>query len=135
MANPLFEHKLNTNRRHFLSKLSLGVGSLALGSLMVPDMFSGKEGESDALPLGFSHFAPKAKRVIYLFQNGAPSQLESFDYKPKLNELHGQELPESVRNGQRLTGMTSGQKSFPKSCPSNAAHFSLIPATPVRVIH
>ncbi|MEL6250610.1 MAG: DUF1501 domain-containing protein [Bacteroidota bacterium] len=113
MANPLFEHKLNTNRRHFLSKLSLGVGSLALGSLLVPDMFSGKEGESDALPLGFSHFAPKAKRVIYLFQNGAPSQLESFDYKPKLNDLHGQELPESVRNGQRLTGMTSGQKSFP----------------------
>ena len=91
----------------------MGVGSLALGSLLVPDILSGKEGETDALPLGFSHFAPKAKRVIYLFQNGAPSQLESFDYKPKLNELHGQELPESVRNGQRLTGMTSGQKSFP----------------------
>lgn len=112
MANPFLEHKFNTTRRHFLSKLSLGVGSLALGSLMVPDLLGGKE-ETGGLPLGVSHFAPKAKRVIYLFQNGAPSQLESFDYKPKLNELHGQELPESVRNGQRLTGMTSGQKSFP----------------------
>jgi hypothetical protein len=59
------------------------------------------------------HFAPKAKRVIYLFQNGAPSQLESFDYKPKLREMMGQDLPASVRGGQRLTGMTANQSSFP----------------------
>ena len=59
------------------------------------------------------HFAPKAKRIIYLFQNGAPSQLESFDYKPMLNQQMGQELPESIRMGQRLTGMTAGQSSFP----------------------
>ena len=59
------------------------------------------------------HFAPKAKRVIYLFQSGGPSHLELFDYKPKLRELHGTELPDSIRQGQRLTGMTSGQKSFP----------------------
>ena len=59
------------------------------------------------------HFAPKAKRVIYLFQNGAPSQLESFDYKPLLNERMGEELPDSIRQGQRLTGMTAGQSSFP----------------------
>jgi hypothetical protein len=65
-----------------------------------------------ALP-GLPHFAPKAKRVIYLFQSGAPSQFESFDYKPKLSELHETELPDSVRMGQRLTGMTSGQASFP----------------------
>ncbi|HCO82386.1 MAG TPA: sulfatase, partial [Arenibacter sp.] len=57
-------------------------------------------------PLGIPHFAPKAKRVIYLFQSGAPSQLESFDYKPTLTKRMGEDLPESIRNGQRLTGMT-----------------------------
>jgi hypothetical protein len=62
---------------------------------------------------GIPHFAPKAKRVIYLFQNGAPSQLESFDYKPLLNKMVGQELPPSIRGAQRLTGMTSGQDKFP----------------------
>jgi hypothetical protein len=62
---------------------------------------------------GIPHFAPKAKRVIYLFQNGAPSQLESFDYKPLLNKMVGQELPASIRGAQRLTGMTSGQDKFP----------------------
>jgi hypothetical protein len=59
------------------------------------------------------HIAPKAKRVIYLFQNGAPSQLETFDYKPMLRERMGEDLPESIRNGQRLTGMTAGQSKFP----------------------
>ncbi|MBX2815113.1 MAG: DUF1501 domain-containing protein [Saprospiraceae bacterium] len=78
----------------------------------MPDLFSGKA-SSDAAAVGLSHFAPKAKRIIYLFQNGAPSQLESFDWKPKLRDLHGQDLPASVRDGQRLTGMTSGQKEFP----------------------
>lgn len=69
--------------------------------------------EEAAMPLGAPHFAPKAKRIIYLFQSGAPSQLELFDYKPKLAEMWGQDLPESVRKGQRLTGMTAGQSSFP----------------------
>jgi hypothetical protein len=64
------------------------------------------------LPPGVTHFAPKAKRVIYLFQSGAPSQLELFDYKPMLMKMQGQELPASVRMGQRLTGMTASQKSF-----------------------
>ncbi|TVP51881.1 MAG: DUF1501 domain-containing protein [Mongoliibacter sp.] len=112
MGKEELEHGLNQNRRKFLSKLSLGIGSLALGSLLIPDLFNRKSAEEelfDALP----HFAPKAKRVIYLFQNGAPSQLESFDYKPLLNKQMGQELPESIRMGQRLTGMTSGQSSFP----------------------
>jgi uncharacterized protein (DUF1501 family) len=59
------------------------------------------------------HFAPKAKRVIYLFQSGGPPQHDLYDYKPHLNEVHGQEVPESVFNGQRLTGMTAGQSSFP----------------------
>src|SRR5258705_217148 len=65
--------------------------------------------ESHCLP----YCAPKDKRIIYLFQNGAPSQLESFDYKPLLAKMTGEELPASIRMGQRLTGMTSGQAKFP----------------------
>jgi hypothetical protein len=79
--------------------------------LLIPDLFSSKE--ETATNLGIPHFAPKAKRIIYLFQNGAPSQLESFDYKPTLIKMAGQDLPESIRNGQRLTGMTSNQAKFP----------------------
>lgn len=111
MEKELLEHGLNINRRKFLSQLSIGLGSVALGSLLVPDLFS--EDGAEGLLAGVPHFAPKAKRVIYLFQNGAPSQLDLFDYKPKLREMHGKDLPESVRNGQRLTGMTSNQKAFP----------------------
>lgn len=111
--NEFFESRLNVNRRHFLGKLSLGLGSAALGSLLVPGLFKVDGEETLTTVAGMPHFAPKAKRVIYLFQNGAPSQLESFDYKPLLNKMHGQELPASVRMGQRLTGMTSNQSSFP----------------------
>ncbi len=111
--NTFFENRLQVNRRHFLGKLSLGLGSMALGSLLVPDLFKGKGSSEMEMPLGLPHFAPKAKRVIYLFQNGAPSQLETFDYKPKLRDMHGEDLPASVRMGQRLTGMTSGQERFP----------------------
>lgn len=112
MEKEVLEHGLHYNRRRFLAKVSLGLGSAALGSLLMPDLFTGgpKAGEELA---GLPHFAPKAKRVIYLFQNGAPSQLESFDYKPRLREMTGQELPESVRMGQRLTGMTANQETFP----------------------
>ncbi|GAA4084640.1 DUF1501 domain-containing protein [Mucilaginibacter panaciglaebae] len=112
MEKDILEHYLNLNRRKFLSKLSLGLGSVALGSLLIPDLFSGNDSGSDFIP-GMPNFAPKAKRVIYLFQNGAPSQLESFDYKPKLREMMGQELPPSVRGNQILTGMTAKQASFP----------------------
>ncbi|TXE05171.1 DUF1501 domain-containing protein [Algoriphagus aquimarinus] len=113
MEKEILEEGLNHNRRKFLSRLSLGVGSLALGSLLVPDLFSGKAEAEEAMMKALPHFAPKAKRVIYLFQNGAPSQLESFDYKPLLNKRMGEELPESIRGTQRLTGMTAGQSSFP----------------------
>ncbi|GGZ30515.1 sulfatase [Echinicola pacifica] len=85
---------------------------MALGSLLIPDLFSGSSSEEE-LMAALPHFAPKAKRVIYLFQNGAPSQLESFDYKPMLNKRIGEDLPESIRKGQRLTGMTAGQSTFP----------------------
>src|SRR5688500_3960467 len=111
MEKEVLEHRLNINRRHFLSRLSLGVGSVALGSLLIPDLFRSKEEE--ILPAGIAHFAPKAKRVIYLFQSGAPSQLDLFDYKPLLNKMQGEDLPASIRMGQRLTGMTAGQKNFP----------------------
>ncbi len=112
MEKDFLEHGLNFNRRRFLSRLSLGLGSAALGSLLIPDLFTGGM-EDTSIPPGIPDFAPKAKRVIYLFQNGAPSQLESFDYKPKLKEMMGQELPASIRGGQRLTGMTANQTSFP----------------------
>ena len=110
----MLEHYLSFNRRRFLSKLSLGIGSMALGSLLIPDLFNGGDTDDDtAFTPGIPSFAPKAKRVIYLFQNGAPSQLESFDYKPKLREMSGQNLPASVRGGQRLTGFTATQANLP----------------------
>jgi hypothetical protein len=112
MHKELLEQSLHYNRKRFLSQMSLGIGSVALGSLLIPDLF-GEKNPEDILLNGVPHFAPKAKRIIYLFQNGAPSQLELFDYKPKLQEMVGQDLPESIRNGQRLTGMTSNQKKFP----------------------
>ncbi len=108
------EHFCQLNRRHFLSKFSLGIGGLALGNLLgcIPSntqsSVPGKDGLLDA-----THSSPKAKRIIYLFQSGGPSQLDLFDYKPLLTEMHGEELPASVRMGQRLTGMTSGQKTKP----------------------
>ncbi|HMQ59196.1 MAG TPA: DUF1501 domain-containing protein [Flavilitoribacter sp.] len=113
MEKEFLNHRLNVTRRHFLGKMSLGIGSVALGSLLVKDLFSGADEMGAGLPLGLPHFAPKAKRVIYLFQNGAPSQLESFDYKPTLVKRIGEDLPASIRMGQRLTGMTSGQEKFP----------------------
>lgn len=109
--NEILKHQFNITRRHFFGKLSAGIGGAALGSLLIPDLFSGAD---SGLPLpGIPHFAPKAKRIIYLFQNGAPSQLESFDYKPMLVKRAGEDLPASIRMGQRLTGMTSGQTKFP----------------------
>lgn len=102
-------------RRDFLNKTTLGLGALTLASLMNPLSSVGKSatnlfGDGD---LGKPHFAPKAKRVIYLFQSGGPSQLDLFDPKEKLREMNGQDLPDSVRQGQRLTGMTGGQANFP----------------------
>ena len=112
MQKQILEHGLGINRRKFLSKLSLGIGSVALGSLLIPDLFGAKSDE-EMLLAGLPQFAPKAKRIIYLFQNGAPSQLDLFDYKPKLIDMFGQDLPASIRMGQRLTGMTADQKKFP----------------------
>ena len=107
-------HNQHIDRRDFLTKTSLGLGSIALSSLLSPTKLFGRPaGSSSGGTLGQLHFAPRAKRVIYLFQSGGPSQLELFDYKPTLRERVGQELPASVRGEQRLTGMTAGQNSFP----------------------
>ena len=106
----------NYSRRDFLTRTSLGLGALSLGGLISPvDAYGNSnflnllESEKKRLP----HFIPKAKRVIYLFQSGAPSQLDLFDYKPKLNEMFGQEVPISIIGKQRLTGMSSGKNTFP----------------------
>lgn len=96
------------SRRDFLNQFGMGLGALALSDLMVPQAAQASAG---ALP-GF-HLPPKAKRVIYLFQAGAPSQVDLLDYKPLLNELHGTQLPDEVRQGQRLTGMSGNQSSLP----------------------
>ena len=102
------------HRREFLSRTSLGLGGLALSGLMAPQLLQASVGAplSDGI-LNSPHFPPKIKRVIYLHQSGAPSQLETFDYKPLLNEMNGEQLPDSVRKGQRLTGMSGGQSSLP----------------------
>lgn len=106
------------DRREFLTKTSLGLGAMALGSLLGTDKLLASTGNDNPIsgPNGISglpHFIPKAKRIIYLFQSGGPSQLETFDYKPKLYDMQGQELPGSVRGGQRLTGMSADQTSLP----------------------
>ncbi|MFN8006458.1 MAG: DUF1501 domain-containing protein [Terriglobia bacterium] len=114
--NPIRERELHLNRRHLLSFAGRGIGLAALMSLLnedIPSALAGELPNSTATSSEFPNFAPKAKRVIYLFQSGAPSQLELFDYKPKIAELRGTELPDSIRKGQRLTAMTSAQSSFP----------------------
>ena len=100
--NPLDQHKLLVTRRHFFNKAATGVGTAALASLLGSETRAAE-----------TQFPPKAKRVIYLFQHGAPSQLDLFDYKPDLAKARGSDLPESIRMGQRLTGMTAYQTTFP----------------------
>lgn len=97
---------IQSTRRHFFGKSAFGLGAVALSKLL------GDELPRGGMP-GLPHFAPKAKRVVYLFQSGAPSQIELFDYKPELQQMRGADLPDSVRQGQRLTAMTATQSSFP----------------------
>jgi hypothetical protein len=113
--HPVDEHRLLLTRRQLLGKSAVSIGGIALASLLRPDLLSGANAPSGAETgiLGGTHFPAKAKRVIYLFQSGGPSQMDLFDHKPMLEKLRGQDLPASIRQGQRLTGMTSGQKSFP----------------------
>ena len=107
------EKRLEMTRRYFFQRSGLGIGSAALGSLLSREVKVKGADASDPGLAGLSHFMPKAKRIIYLFQSGAPSQLDLFDPKPGLDKMFDQDLPESVRQGQRLTTMTSGQTRFP----------------------
>jgi len=113
--DPRHEHLLGINRRQFFNQTCCGIGGAALASLLNPALLAFDERKGSALAA--THVAPTAKRVIYLFQSGAPSQIDLFDYKPGLADLNGSELPDSVRSGQRLTGMTSGQDAFPVAAP------------------
>jgi uncharacterized protein DUF1501 len=109
-----YESRAMMTRRHFFSRLSYGIGTAALATLLSENGYAALSSpQENKLP----HFKPKAKRIIYLFQSGGPSQLELFDSKPQLEKYRGQNLPESVRMGQRLTGMTAYQSNFP-SAPS-----------------
>lgn len=110
----LKEEERKIDRRQFLTKTSLGLGAMALGSLLGIDKLQAAPGITSGGGLsGLPHYMPKAKRVVYLFQSGGPSQFETFDYKPKLTDMFGQDLPSSVRGGQRLTGMSANQSSLP----------------------
>ncbi|MDZ4286752.1 MAG: DUF1501 domain-containing protein [Prosthecobacter sp.] len=103
MISPSLQLQDRLNRRAFLKHGGAGVSAAALGSLLA----------SNANAASFPNYAPKAKRIIYLFQSGAPSQMDLFDPKPQMEKHRGEDLPASIRKGQRLTGMTSGQKTFP----------------------
>jgi len=100
-------------RRRFFETGSRGLGLAALAQLLSADTLRAATGAAHGGLAGLPHFPPRAKRVIYLFQSGGPSQMELFDYKPRLKELAGTDLPDSIRQGQRLTGMSASQSSFP----------------------
>ncbi len=111
---PIVQHQLNVNRRHFFGRSATGIGVGALASLMqadesraltAPGMRSAALGDQQSGP-PMPHFAAKAKRVIYLFQNGAPTHVDLFDYKPRLAELHGTAVPEDYLGGKRFSTMT-----------------------------
>lgn len=117
MSNPNHLQDLVTKltRRHFFQRSSLGLGTAAMATLL-PEVAGAARTDTARTPSGVLkafHHPPKAKRVIYLFMSGGPSQLDLFDYKPLLNEKNGEELPDSVRQGQRLTGMSANQATLP----------------------
>ncbi len=111
-VHPLREQELMMTRRQLFGRSALGLGTAAMAGLLGPEL----RAESKPL-LGLPHHAPKAKRVIYLFMSGGPSHHDLWDYKPKMQEMFGQNLPDHIRDGQRITGMTAGQKTHPV-CPS-----------------
>ena len=113
--HPIQEHALRETRRYFFGRMAAGIGTAALSSLLAPQMFAAESsGEQASLGLlAKLHHAPKAKRVIWLFMADGPSQLDLWDYKPKLAEFFDKDLPDSIRQGQRITTMTSGQARLP----------------------
>jgi hypothetical protein len=113
--NPLLEHEMHLTRRQFFGATGLRMGGVALAGLVSRESFGAvPRSESMFPPLrGFPHFPPAAKAIIYLHMNGGPSQIDLWDYKPQLKEQFDKDLPDSVRMGQRITTMTSGQKRLP----------------------
>ena len=113
--NPTQEFFHSITRRHFFRRAGMGLGTAAAASLLGPASLLGDQNESHAtggLP-GLPHFKPTAKRAIFLFMAGGPSQMDMLDYKPGMDAFYDKDLPESIRQGQRLTTMTSGQSRFP----------------------
>src|SRR5947207_5532191 len=114
--NPLVEQQLLLSRRQFFGASGLRMGGVALammaGRTLAAEQVAPPQRMHPALP-DLPHFAPKAKAIIYLHMNGGPAQLDTLDYKPKLQEYFDKDLPDSIRNGQRITTMTSGQTRFP----------------------
>lgn len=111
LAQPHHEHIDNVTRRHFFQTGGLGLGTAALASMMAPSTAQAIRTEDGLHEL--PHFAPKAKRAIWLFMAGAPCQMDMWDHKPEMDEWFDKDLPDSIRQGQRLTTMTSGQARFP----------------------
>jgi hypothetical protein len=118
------------SRRECLNRFALGLGGIALAELLGSraPAAPATPARPGADPAPRTHFAPRAKRIIYLFQSGGPSQLDLFDHKPLLNQRHGEQLPDAVRGGQRLTGMSGHQSSIPIA----GSPFKFQPARPVR---
>ncbi len=104
-----FESPVGMSRRQFLNQFGMGLGGIALSDLLGSSGVHAATGRAES-PL---HHAAKAKRVIFLFQSGGPSQMDLYDYKPLLNEKHGEQLPDEIRRGQRLTAMSGNQASLP----------------------
>jgi hypothetical protein len=126
--NPLAENRRHITRRALFSKTATGIGIAALAQLFNDELFaSSAKPQAATRPLGglagLPHFAPKAKRVVYMFQNGAPSHVDLFDYKPLLKAWHGKEIPPEIQGGKRLSTMTSGQKAKPVL--SEITHFTM----------
>lgn len=114
--NPFDKYVQLETRRQFFRRGALGLGGAALTSLMTGETIAGMTVAGNVFAgdaMDVPHFAPKAKRAIYLFMSGAPSQHDMYDYKPLMDEYYDKDLPETIRNGQRLTTMTSGQDRFP----------------------
>jgi hypothetical protein len=118
--HPAHERALLLSRRHFFGRTATGIGTAGLASLLARDASAvpNRVGGLPALP----HFAPKAKRVIYLFQNGAPTHVDLFDYKPELTKRKGEQIPDSVVKGARFSTMTGGQAVRP--CLPNITKFA-----------
>ncbi|MEM8526909.1 MAG: DUF1501 domain-containing protein [Bacteroidota bacterium] len=119
MNHDIHNIEKKVSRRNFLTKTSMGLGAMALGSLIGGNVIGQHAAPTavsspiDGILNNLPHFAPKAKRVVYLFMSGGPSQMDIYDYKPALEKMHGKDLPDSVRKGQRLTGMSAGQSALP----------------------